>query len=157
MVFKNSRGHWRRWFGRKHLSVSKCNFFPFVRNFHDQRPAAHTAKHTLGRGGHFICHPGVSYYGKNTKFTIKRFPSKPGGHFLEARRAFFCPRAAGVRNPDVKGPYICKKGPLERDRPSKILRRKESAITTDPAHFNHWGGGLVHKSHSNSGNRSIVT
>ena len=33
-----------------------------------------------------------------TKLTIKHFPSKPGGHFLEARRAFFCPRAEGVKN-----------------------------------------------------------
>ena len=73
----------------------QIEFFPGE----NSRPATHRAKHTLGRGGHFICHRGVSYYGKNTTFTIKRFPSKPGGHFLEARRAFFCPRAAGVRNP----------------------------------------------------------
>ena len=41
----------------------------------------------------------LDLYGENTKFTIKRFPSKPGGHFLEAGRALFCPRAADVRNP----------------------------------------------------------
>ena len=101
-----------------------CNFFPFHAELatggggmqidffpgENSRPATHRAKHTLGRGGHFICHRGVSYYGKNTTFTIKRFlnkksvffPSKLGGHFLEARRAFFCPRAAGVRNPGVQ-------------------------------------------------------
>ena len=68
----------------------QIEFFPGE----NPRPATHRAKkHTLGRGGHFICHRGVSYYGKNTKFAIKRFPSKPGGHFLEARRAFFSPRA----------------------------------------------------------------
>ena len=55
-------------------------------------PATHRAPHTVGRGGHFICRRNVFYNGKNTKFTIKHFPSKPGGHFLEARRAFFCPR-----------------------------------------------------------------
>ena len=70
----------------------KSKFFP---------ARTHRAKHTLGRGGHFICRRGVSYNGKNTKFTIKRFPPKPGGHFLKARRAFFCPRAAGVRNTDL--------------------------------------------------------
>ena len=37
--------------------------------------------------------------GTDTKFKKKGFLSKPGGHFLEARRAFFCPRAAGVRIP----------------------------------------------------------
>ena len=70
----------------------------------NSRPVTHGAKHTLGLDGHFICRRDVSYNGKNTKLTIKHFPSKPGGHFLEVRRAFFCPRAAGVRNPAV---YLC--------------------------------------------------
>ena len=82
-----------------------CKFFPGEKY---SRPATHRTKHTLGRGGHFICHRGVSYYGKNTKFAIKRFPSKPGGHFLEARRAFFCPRAAGVRNPAIDSSFVTK-------------------------------------------------
>ena len=69
----------------------------------NSRPATHKAKHTLRLGGHFICRRDVSYNGKNTKLTIKHFPSKPGGHFLDARRAFFCPRAAGVRNPGIDG------------------------------------------------------
>ena len=30
------------------------------------------------------------------------FPSQPGGHSLETRRALFCSRAAGVRNPVLK-------------------------------------------------------
>ena len=38
----------------------------------------------------------------------------------------------------VKGPCICKKGPLERDRTFKIFRRKGSAIPTDPTHINYW-------------------
>ena len=80
--------------------MCNSNFFPAT--IHDKRPATHTAKHTLGRGGHFIRHPGVSYYAKNTKFKIKPFPSNPGGHFFEARRAFFSPRAAGVRNPGLE-------------------------------------------------------
>ena len=61
--------------------------------------------YTLGLVGHLICRRDVSYNSKNTKFTIKHYPSKPGGHFLEARRAFLCPRAAGVRNPDLLKHY----------------------------------------------------
>ena len=37
------------------------------------------------------------------------FPSEPGGHFWEARRAFFCPRAAGVRIPALEARKECFK------------------------------------------------
>ena len=99
------------------FSEFRCQFFPFGGGGQIQikimssagvnsRPATRQPKHTVGHGGHFTCRRGVSYNGKNTKFTIKRFPSNPGGHFLEARRAFFCPRAAGVRNPGLHDSYL---------------------------------------------------